>query len=130
MCNFSLFCQIFMSQYLILFFRTPHLITRRAALPAGPGTFLLERPSWRHERGLPRRKAALLRSHHGPGPVLPCQHSGCVHRGEQTGERLFSLISHLYFSFSPGVLLTPPPKKNQSFNKARTSGELFFHFCD
>lgn len=66
--------------------RAPHLVTGRAPPPAGPGALLLERPPRRHERGLPRRKAALLRSHYGPGPVLPRQHSSCLHRGKPPGE--------------------------------------------
>lgn len=66
--------------------RAPDLVTRRASPPAGPGAFLLERPPRRHERGIPRRKAPLLRPHYGWGPVLPGQHLSCLHWGKPTGE--------------------------------------------
>lgn len=67
--------------------RAADLVPRRASPPAGPGALLLERPPRRHERGLPRREAPLLRARHGRGPVLPGQHLSRLHRGEPTGER-------------------------------------------
>lgn len=66
--------------------RAPYLITRWASPPACPRAFMLERPPRGHERGLPRRKAPLLRSHYGWGPLLPCQHISCLHRSKPTGE--------------------------------------------
>lgn len=94
MCHYSnsVLCSFCHSSCLFLLSRAPHLITRRASPPAGPGALVLERPPRWHERGLPWRKAALLCSHYWPGPLLPRQHFSCIHRSKPTGESDINLL--------------------------------------